>query len=228
MAQRFITFEGGEGTGKSTHAQLLAGRLESAGINTLVTHEPGGSLAAEVLRHLLLSGDARPFGVEVEALLFALARNDHVRNTIEPALAQGVWVVCDRFIDSTRVYQGSVGHLDLDFVRALEQLSVANLKPDLTFVLDVPVEVGLARASKRRAERKADRFEAESRAFHEALREAFRQIATAEPARFVVIDGTAAESEVAERIWTVVAERFDLAQYTARSCKTADINPHGE
>jgi len=112
MRGRFITFEGGEGTGKSTHSTLLADRLKAAGTSVVLTREPGGSPGAEVIRHVLLSGVAKPLGIEAEALLFAAARADHVRNTIEPALAQGVWVVCDRFLDSTRVYQGSLGHLD--------------------------------------------------------------------------------------------------------------------
>ena len=194
MRGRFITFEGGEGTGKSTHSTLLADRLKSIGTGVVRTREPGGSPGAEVIRHVLLSGVAKPLGIEAEAVLFAAARGDHVRNTIEPALAQGVWVVCDRFLDSTRVYQGSLGHLDPLFIRALERVTIGDLKPDLTFVLDVPAEIGLARASKRRGERVADRFEAESRAFHEALREAYREIVAAEPGRCVAIDHRAIEA----------------------------------
>jgi dTMP kinase len=138
MRGRFITFEGGEGTGKSTHSTLLADRLKSMGTGVVRTREPGGSPGAEVIRHVLLSGLAKPLGIEAEAVLFAAARGDHVRNTIEPALAQGLWVVCDRFLDSTRVYQGSLGHLDPLFIRALERVTIGDLKPDLTFVLDVP------------------------------------------------------------------------------------------
>ena len=115
MRGRFITFEGGEGTGKSTHSTLLADRLEALGIGVVLTREPGGSPGAEVIRHVLLSGVAKPLGVEAEAMLFAAARDDHVRNTIEPALARGAWVICDRFIDSTRVYQGTLGNLDPKF-----------------------------------------------------------------------------------------------------------------
>src|SRR5215470_4247806 len=174
MRGRFITFEGGEGTGKSTHAALLADRLKSFGIAVLRTREPGGSPGAEAIRHVLLSGAAKPLGAEAEALLFAAARSDHVRNAIEPALARGVWVICDRFIDSTRVYQGSLGHLDPKFMRALERVTVGDLKPDLTFILDVPAQVGLERARSRRNGEGADRFEAESLKFHEELREAFR------------------------------------------------------
>jgi len=215
MRGRFITFEGGEGTGKSTHSTLLADRLKSVGTSVVLTREPGGSPGAEVIRHVLLSGVAKPLGIEAEALLFAAARGDHVRNTIEPALAQGVWVVCDRFLDSTRVYQGSLGHLDPVFIRALERVTIGDLKPDLTFVLDVPAEIGLARASKRRGERVADRFEAESRAFHEALREAYREIVAAEPARCVAIDATEPKAAVAERIWKTVSERLDSTRVSS-------------
>lgn len=215
MRGRFITFEGGEGTGKSTHSMLLGDRLTALGIRVLLTREPGGSPGAEAIRHVLLSGVAKPLGVEAEALLFAAARSDHVRNTIEPALAQGVWVICDRFIDSTRVYQGALGHLDPLFIRALERVTVGNLKPDLTFILDVPADVGLARARKRRGERVADRFEAESGAFHEALREAYRQLVTAEPGRCIAIDATEPKATVAERIWKIVTERLDPAHVSS-------------
>jgi dTMP kinase len=215
MRGRFITFEGGEGTGKSTHSALLAARLQSLGIRVLLTREPGGSPGAEVIRHVLLSGVAKPLGVEAEALLFAAARGDHVGSTIEPALARGTWVICDRFIDSTRVYQGALGRLDPKFIRALERVTVGNLRPDLTFILDVPADVGLARASKRRGEGAVDRFEAESRAFHEALREAYRRLALEEPGRFVVIDATEPKAAVADRIWRTVSERLNSASAPA-------------
>lgn len=148
---KFITFEGGEGTGKSTQAKMLAMRLESLGIAVLLTREPGGSLGAEVIRHVLLSGAAKPLGPEAEAMLFAAARQDHVSCAIEPALAAGSWVACDRFADSTRVYQGVLGRVDLRFIKALERVSGGDLKPDLTFVLDMPVEVALQRATLRRS-----------------------------------------------------------------------------
>ncbi len=125
---------------------LLAERLKALGIGVVLTREPGGSPGAEAIRHVLLSGVAKPLGAEAEAMLFAAARDDHVRNTIEPALARGDWVICDRFIDSTRVYQGALGSVDPKFIRALERVTVGDLKPDLTFILDVPAEVGLARA----------------------------------------------------------------------------------
>ena len=209
MRGRFITFEGGEGTGKSTHSILLSDRLEALGIDVVLTREPGGSPGAEVIRHVLLSGVAKPLGVKAEALLFAAARDDHVRITIEPALARGAWVICDRFIDSTRVYQGTLGNLDPNLIRALERVTVGDLRPDLTFILDVPAEIGLARAHRRRGEGTADRFEAESRGFHETLRDAYRRLATDEPGRCLLIDATEPKVAVAERIWKSVGERLD-------------------
>ena len=211
MRGQFITLEGGEGTGKSTQSTLLADQLRALGIDVVVTREPGGSPGAEAIRHVLLSGVAKPLGVEVEALLFAAARDDHVRSTIEPALSRGAWVVCDRFINSTRVYQGVLGHLDTKFIRALERVTVGELRPDLTFILDMATDIGLERACKRRGESGMDRFEAESPAFHEELREAFRMLALAEPDRCVVIDAAHSESAVAERIWKTVNERLDPA-----------------
>src|SRR6266478_6460849 len=167
MRGRFITFEGGEGTGKSTQAALLAQRLRSMGVGVVLTREPGGSPGAEIIRHVLLSGAAKSLGPDAEAILFAAARDDHVRSTIEPA--RGRWVVSDRFADSTNVYQGALGHVDPLLLGGLHRVTVGTLKPDLTFILDVPAEVGLERASKRRGEASADRFEAESLEFHERL-----------------------------------------------------------
>jgi dTMP kinase len=211
MRGRFITFEGGEGTGKSTHAALLAQRLRQLGIGVVLTREPGGSPGAEIIRHVLLSGVAKPLGEHAEAILFAAARDDHIRNTIEPALARGRWVVCDRFMDSTRVYQGTLGAVDPKLIAGLERITVGELKPDLTFVLDVPAEMGLARASKRRGEGEADRFEQEGLAFHEKLRDAFRMLALTEPNRCVLIDAGEARQAVADRIWKVVNDRLDPA-----------------
>ena len=208
---RFITFEGGEGSGKSTHCKLLADRLQTLGIEVILTREPGGSPGAEAIRYVLMSGAAKPLGPEAEALLFAAARADHVRTTIEPALTRGAWVVCDRFVDSTRVYQGTLGHVDPRFIHALERVTVADLKPDLTFMLDVPAEVGLARAGKRRGEATADRFEAESLATHQELREAYRLLVVSEPARCIMIDATEPKSAVADRIWKTVNERLSPA-----------------
>ncbi|HEY7296659.1 MAG TPA: dTMP kinase [Xanthobacteraceae bacterium] len=211
MRGRFITFEGGEGAGKSTHAALLAQRLQAERIDVVLTREPGGSPGAEVIRQILLSGAARSLGAEAEAILFAAARQDHVRNMIEPALAGSRWVVCDRFADSTRVYQGIVGRVDLKLIDGLERITVGDLKPDLSFVLDVPADVAMARAKKRRGEAKPDRFEGEHAEFHDRLREAFRRLASSEPERCVLIDGCAPRSEVSERIWNIVTQRLDPA-----------------
>ncbi len=211
MRGRFITFEGGEGSGKSIHAVALAERLRGLGISVVLTREPGGSPGAEIIRHVILSGAAKPLGPGAEAILFAAARDDHVRTTIEPALARGRWVVCDRFIDSTRVYQGALGNVDEHLIRALERVTVGGLKPDLTFILDVPAEIGLARAGKRRGIGSADRFEGESQEFHEKLRDAYRLLALAEPERCVLIDAAQPREVVAERIWRVVSQRLDPA-----------------
>ena len=211
MRGQFVTFEGGEGTGKSTHAALLAQRLRALGIGVVRTREPGGSPGAEIIRHVLLSGAAKALGPTAEAILFAAARDDHVRTTIAPALARGQWVICDRFIDSTRVYQGMVGEVDPLLIRGLERVTIGDLKPDLTFVLDVPTDIGLARAAKRRGEEAADRFEGETFEFHERLRDAFLQVGVSEPDRCVLIDARAARSEVAQVIWNLVSQRLDRA-----------------
>lgn len=208
MRGRFITFEGGEGSGKSTHAAMLAHRLKSLGIAVVLTREPGGSPGAEIIRHILLSGLAKPLGAETEAILFAAARDDHLRHTIRPALEAGQWVICDRFLDSTRVYQGALGHVDARLIQSLERVTVGATLPDLTFILDVPVSVGLARATTRRGAGKTDRFEAEALEFHEGLRKAYRMLAAQEPERCMVIDGRAPRDVVSERIWTVVQSRL--------------------
>lgn len=209
MRGRFITFEGGEGTGKSTQSKLLAQRLRSHDIDVVSTREPGGSVGAEIIRHVILSGAARPFGEDAEAILFAAARDDHLRETIRPALARGAWVISDRFADSTRVYQGILGKVDLRLISALERIVVGADRPDLTLILDVPADLGLKRAAKRRGSGEADRFEAEDLDFHARLREAFLALAAAEPQRCVVIDTTLPRHEVADRIWAVVLERLE-------------------
>jgi dTMP kinase len=208
MRGRFISFEGGDGSGKSTHAAMLAHRLKSLGLEVVLTREPGGSAGAEIIRHILLSGIAKPLGAETEAILFAAARDDHVRNTIFPAVKSGKWVICDRFIDSTRVYQGALGHVDPHLIRSLERVTVGPAMPDLTFILDVPANVGLARATYRRGEAAADRFEDEGLEFHENLRKAYRALAEQEPRRCIVIDGRPPRDVVSERIWAIVNERL--------------------
>jgi len=208
MRGHFITFEGGEGSGKSTHAATLAQRLKELGFDPVLTREPGGSPGAEIIRHILLSGIAKPLGAETETILFAAARDDHVRSTILPALTAGKWVICDRFIDSTRVYQGALGQVDGKLIRSLERVTVGAAMPDLTFILDVPASVGLARATRRRGSGTADRFEAESVEYHEKLRQAYLTLAAHEPKRFFVIDGRAPREVVAERIWAAVEQRL--------------------
>src|ERR1700760_1816944 len=197
---RFISFEGGEGSGKSTQIKKLAERLEAAKLRSVVTREPGGSPGAEVIRHLLLSGMGKLLGPDAETLLFAAARDDHVRTVIQPALNQGAWVLCDRFSDSTRVYQGRAGNVPVGLVNALERVTIGDLKPDLTIILDVPVEIGLKRAAARRGDGAPDRFESESVKFHQELREAYREIAAANPERCVLIDATPDPNIVAARI----------------------------
>ncbi len=209
MRGRFITFEGGEGTGKSTQAALLAKRLRSLAIGVVQTREPGGSLGAEIMRHVLLSGAAKPLGAEAEAVLFAAARADHINATIRPALERGRWVICDRYIDSTRVYQGVLGQVDRRFIRGLERLMVGEYKPDLTLILDIDPRIGLQRAAARRRAEQPDRFERETLEFHERLRDAYMDIAVAEPERCVLIEANGTTEAVAEAVWKVVARRLD-------------------
>jgi dTMP kinase len=208
MRGKFITFEGGEGTGKSTQAAMLVSRLESLGLGVQLTREPGGSPGAEIIRHVLLSGAAKALGADVEAMLFAAARDDHVRCTILPALQSGRWVVCDRFADSTRVYQGALGRVDQKLLNVLERVSVGELSPDLTVILDLPVQAGLERARLRRGNAEADRFEGEGTEFHEKLREAYLAIAAREPDRCIVVDAGATKEAVASAIWEMVQTRL--------------------
>jgi dTMP kinase len=208
---RFITLEGGEGAGKSVQARRLEARLKGVGLDVARTREPGGSPHAEALRDVILSGFARPFGPEGEALMFAAARVDHLDATILPALERGHWVVCDRFADSTRAYQGAAGELPADHVARLEEIVVGDNRPDLTLILDIPPETGLERADLRRGEGGADRFEAEGIGFHRILRRAFLDIAAAEPKRCAVIDALKSEDEVEAEIWAVVEARLDPA-----------------
>jgi dTMP kinase len=215
MQGKFITLEGGEGTGKSTQAAMLALRLESLGIGVQLTREPGGSPGAEIIRHVLLSGAAKPFGPEVEAMLFAAARDDHVQCTILPALTAGKWVICDRFADSTRVYQGVLGHVDERLIKGLERVSIGDLAPDLTVILDMPVETALERVRQRRGGATPDRFEAENVEFHRKLRDAYLAIAAEEPGRCLVIDAGAAKEAVAREIWDAVKSRLEPARRVA-------------
>lgn len=219
---RFVTLEGGEGAGKSTQQKILLERLEQAGIRAIGTREPGGSPKAEQLREILLSGAAAPMGPLAEAMLFCAARIDHLDQTIRPALAQGIWVVCDRFSDSTRAYQGTLGNVDPRLIRALERVTLGDTRPNLTLVMDLPAEIGLARAAARRGTVGAvDRFEAENMAFHRALRASFRAIAEAEPKRCVLIDASGRTAEVAERIWGAITRQLFSARMRTRSKSAA-------
>jgi dTMP kinase len=217
----FITLEGGEGAGKSTQMGHLLRNLRDAGIAAIGTREPGGSPGAEILRELLLSGKVAHLGPAAEALLFAAARIDHIDKTIKPALAAGTFVVSDRFADSTRAYQGARGQADPRFLRALERVTLGNVRPDLTFILDLPVAEGLARANARRGVHEApDRFEREDMQFHVGLRAAFLSIAMAEPGRCIVIDASGGEDEIAHAIFEAVSDRL-LAPVAAQRA------PHG-
>ncbi|MCB1497113.1 MAG: dTMP kinase [Bauldia sp.] len=210
MAGKFITFEGGDGAGKSTQIRRLARRLGERGIHVVETREPGGTPIAESIRKVLLSGMVKSLGPEAEAMLFAAARADHVDRLIRPALAAGDWVLCDRFFDSTRVYQGAVGGVDARELDALERVAVGRNRPDLTFVLDVPAEVGLRRVRARLAESggEPDRFESDEIALHEGRRQAFLDIAARQPERCVVVDAARSEDAVAGDVWRIVAMRL--------------------
>lgn len=214
----FVSFEGGEGAGKSTQIRRLAERLRERGHEVLVTREPGGSLGAEAVRHVLLSGAAEVFGTRMEAILFAAARNDHVEEVIRPALARGIVVLCDRFMDSSRVYQGVTGNLESDYIEALQRVAVNGVVPDCTLILDIPAEVGLERARKRASAAAApDRFEKEEMQTHEKRREAFLDIAAREPARCHVIDAQQSEDDIATEIAGIVDKRLGAAETAARS-----------
>jgi dTMP kinase len=205
---KFITFEGGEGSGKSSQAGILANRLARAGRKVFATREPGGSPAAEEIREALLSGQVWQFGPFAEAVMFAVARADHVENAIGQALLEGRWVVCDRFLDSTRAYQGATAGVPRGLINALERLTVGGLLPDITFILDIPPEQGLARAAERRSGTAPDRFEGQEIMLHERVRRAFIDIAEEEPERCVVIDASQPEAMVAEDVWEVVLQRL--------------------
>jgi dTMP kinase len=204
---RLITFEGGEGAGKSTQLAHLATRLRQAGCAVLTTREPGGTPGAEAIRELLIQGGPDRWAPLCETLLVQAARYDHVDRVIGPALAAGKSVLCDRFSDSTRVYQGVAGAVGLELVDRLHRTIFGDLAPDLTLILDLPAAVGLAR---RRAGRSDNRFERKPLAYHERVREGFLALARAEPARCLVVDANRAEAAVGESIRVAVGRRFGL------------------
>ena len=202
MKAKFITLEGGEGAGKSTQLKLLAGRLQAAGIDVVTTREPGGTPDADALRSLLVNGEPNRWSPAAEALLNYAARDSHLTQVIRPALAAGRTVLSDRFADSTRAYQGIAGLAGLDLVEQLDHTIVGPTQPDLTLIFDLDPAAGLERARQRGG---ADRFEKKGLAFHEALREAFLQIARDFPQRCRVIDALLPVDDVAEVIWSIVA-----------------------
>jgi dTMP kinase len=209
---KFISFEGGEGAGKTTQTELLRKRLTDRRIDCVMTREPGGSPRAEAIRKVLLAGQAKEYGPLAEALLFYVARDSHLELTIRPAMARGRWVICDRFFDSTRAYQGAAGGVSIASLNALERVVVGATRPDLTIILDLPPEEGLRRAKARAKASGAetDRFEQMNLRFHQKLREEFIAIAEAEPWRCAVIDASQPVDAVAGDIWKVVGERLDV------------------
>lgn len=205
---RFITFEGGEGAGKSTQVGRLAARLTADGRDVVTTREPGGSPGAESIRELVLKGSADRWSPATETLLMYAARRDHIERVIRPALERGAWVICDRFADSTRAYQGAAGGVDPKFISALETYILEGTRPDLTLVFDLPADVGLERAHARAGSEM--RFESKGMAFHERLREGFRAIADSEPDRCALIDATAPMDVVEAAVWATVSERLTV------------------
>lgn len=201
---RFITLEGGEGAGKSTQAARLSDWLQARGHAVVRTREPGGAPGSEAIRDLLVTGEPDRWTPTTEMLLHMAARSEHVSRTIEPALSAGQWVVCDRFFDSTRAYQGAGLGIDPAIIDVLHRLLFRDLRPDLTLLLDLPVEAGLARARSRGGEDRYERFDAD---FHGRLRRSFLHQAKQEPARFAVIDADRPEDAVAQAIRDAVAER---------------------
>jgi dTMP kinase len=204
----FITLEGGEGTGKSTQVRRLAATLQSHGIKVVLTREPGGSPGAEQIRKLVVEGEGGRWNPITETLLVYAARADHVARTIGPALARGEWVISDRFNDSTYAYQGAGRGVERETIRRIDAAVLDDFKPDLTLILDLPVEVGLARAGARGGSE--TRFESLGPDFHERMRKAFLDIARRQPERCRLIDAAGSEDAVAEAIWAAVRARFDL------------------
>jgi len=206
---KFITLEGGEGTGKSTQIKLLADKLKEIGEDVLLTREPGGSVGAEQIRKLLVEGDVAKWDGETEVLLHYAARRDHLVKTVWPALEGGQWVISDRFADSTVAYQGYGHGLDHSFVSAIHETAIGGFQPDFTLVLDIPVETGLLRAFGR--DGGEDRYERMGEAFHNRLRQGFLEIAKKAPERCAVIDATGDIADVEGKIWRAVSNKFGLA-----------------
>ena len=205
---RFITFEGGEGAGKSTQVRILAERLRGAGLEVVATREPGGSPGAEAIRDLLVNGDPDRWSAVSETLLMYAARRDHIERTVRPALERGAWVISDRFADSSRAYQGAGGGASPGLLAAMETFVLEDVRPDLTLILDLPVELGLERAGLRGGGEA--RFEAKGAAFHQRLREGFLAIARSEPDRCRVLDAGRPPEAVSDAVWGAVAAHLPV------------------
>ncbi|MEM9205829.1 MAG: dTMP kinase [Pseudomonadota bacterium] len=210
---RFITFEGGEGSGKSTQIRRLAKQLEDLGHSVVTSREPGGTPYAEKVRGMLLTGAIKDQGPDAEAILVSSARVDHIKSVIKPALDAGQWVLCDRFADSTLAYQGLLDGGDIAFIADLNETILSQCPPDLTIMIDLPVNDALERLSKRsKGASSDDRYDAQDASKHETLRKAYLAIAVDNPERVTVVDGSADENAVAEAIWAVVTGRFETDQ----------------
>lgn len=205
MTGFFITFEGGEGSGKSTHIKRLGDRLKSSGRNVVITREPGGTVEAEAVRALLVSGDVARWSAKAEALLNYAAREQHLQQVIRPALAEGASVLCDRFMDSTRAYQGYAGGCDLNFIAALEQAIVGATRPDLTLIFDLDSEIGLQRARSRGDASFEDRYERKGLDFHRKLRDGFLDILRRDPKRCRLVDAALSVDQVEQSVWDIVS-----------------------
>ena len=204
---RFIAFEGGEGMGKSTQARLLSEKLQQSGRTVELTREPGGTPGAEAIRELLLAPPGEGWTPEAEALLFAAARADHVARKIRPALDAGTWVICDRFIDSSRAYQGIAGGLGDQNVRLLHEVGSAGFLPDLTVLIEVPTDAVTARLARRDGDT-SDAIGGRAADYHKAVNAAFSDFARAEPKRFAVVDGSGSIEDVHRRVVDLVSSRF--------------------
>ncbi len=205
----FITLEGGEGAGKTTLLTALKARLETSGYEVVLTREPGGTPGAEAIRALLVTGEADRWTALSELCLFFAAREDHLERLIRPALKRGAIVLCDRFSDSTRAYQGQAGGAGRDAVEALDALIVGQTQPDLTLILDIDPAIGLKRAAARRGIE--DRFEGKAFAFHTALRTAYLELAAQFPERCGVLDASVTPDILAEAAWTLLTDRLSLS-----------------
>ena len=204
MSGSFITFEGGEGAGKSTQLVRVADRLSSLGYDVVTTREPGGTSSAESIREILLSGAAKDFGAKIEFMLFCAARADHVDSVIRPALSSGKIVLCDRFMDSSRVYQGIVGGVDMDFIKSLENIVTKDAFPDLTIIFDLPPTL----AKDRMKGKNPDRFEKDDIKEQESRRAGFLQVAESEPKRCVVLDASQELDMVSSQLDVIIDEHL--------------------